>query len=411
MGRRPESRAAIELERRVWPHIRPFAANSAIGLRVSDVFQRIDSRHAEVPFLAFRKTEFGAQLLSDQGQQGIVFGARQVAYAHLGNVGSAASRADDDKCKLSPPAPGDQLDLAAKAVAGVEHQVIAAIEQLGQIARRQELGNDIDFYPWVDSSAAFGKHVGLAATKLTVERVQLPVAIGKADLIGVDQGQLADAATGEGFHRPGADPAQADNADVLFGKTFYATLAVEPIDARKAFVQNFVHGQLYFDALLAKFEGLGSFVARRVCAGEKHRSRMKFRLIFVLALALALAACTSVPETKPAPVVTAKPAPALSRPLSHCPDCGRIQKIEVVRGVRATAQGGVVLGGVVGGVMSSPNKAAKPANGAGAPQTSYRLTVRMDDGRRLLVHQNQISPSMRVGSIIRYVKGRVYLLR
>lgn len=139
---------------------------------------------------------------------------------------------------------------------------------------------------------------------------------------------------------------------------------------------------------------------------------MTFRLTILFALALVLAACTSVPETRPTPVVVAKPSPVTAaRPLARCPDCGKVQKIEVVHGVRATAQGGAVLGGVVGGVVSSPNKTAKPANGAGTTQTSYRLTLRMDDGRRLLVHQNLISPNMRVGSIIRYVKGRVYMLR
>ena len=128
-------------------------------------------------------------------------------------------------------------------------------------------------------------------------------------------------------------------------------------------------------------------------------------------MVLALAACTNVPETKPAPAAVVKAAPAAPRPPARCADCGRIQKIEVVHGVRATAQGGAVLGGVVGGVVSNPNKTAKPANGGGTTQISYRLTLRMDDGRRLLVHQNLISPNMRVGSIIRYVKGRVYLWR
>lgn len=81
-----------------------------------------------------------------------------------------------------------------------------------------------------------------------------------------------------------------------------------------------------------------------------------------------------------------------------------------MHGVRATARGGVVLGGVVGGVLSDPGKKTPAATVRAAPDT-YRLTLRMDDGRRLTIHQNLVSAKLRIGSIVRVENGRVMLIR
>ncbi|MFA6984766.1 MAG: hypothetical protein WC213_00985 [Arenimonas sp.] len=135
---------------------------------------------------------------------------------------------------------------------------------------------------------------------------------------------------------------------------------------------------------------------------------MKFRLACIAALSLALSSCSTTTETRPSPSIVTTPVPP--RAMAKCPDCGRIEKIEVVQGVRATTRGGVVLGGVVGGVVSAPDKAAAPKP-AGVSVTTYRLTVRMDDGRRVKIHQNVISANLRVGSVVRVANGRVMLLR
>lgn len=145
---------------------------------------------------------------------------------------------------------------------------------------------------------------------------------------------------------------------------------------------------------------------------------MKFRLACFAALSLALSSCSTTTETRPDPAIVTTPVPP--RAPAKCPDCGRIERIEVVQGVRATTRGGVVLGGVVGGVVSAPDKPAAPKPAApkvaapkpgGAGTTTYRLTVRMDDGRRVKIHQNVISPKLRVGSVVRVANGRVMLLR
>jgi hypothetical protein len=149
---------------------------------------------------------------------------------------------------------------------------------------------------------------------------------------------------------------------------------------------------------------------------------MKFHIGWLLAASLALSSCATAPE----PVRIATPAPVAVAPHvpTACPVCGRVERVEIIQGVRATERGGVVLGGVVGGVLSNPSSnpssnPAKPAATSARPAAAtartspptYRLTLRMADGRHLVIHQNLISPNLHVGSLVRVDNGRVLLLR
>jgi outer membrane lipoprotein SlyB len=79
-----------------------------------------------------------------------------------------------------------------------------------------------------------------------------------------------------------------------------------------------------------------------------------------------------------------------------------------VAAVRATASGGAVLGGVVGGVVSAPKgTSATASTPTKAPQRAWRLHLRMDDGRKLVVHQNLLSREIVAGSRVRLVQGRL----
>lgn len=131
---------------------------------------------------------------------------------------------------------------------------------------------------------------------------------------------------------------------------------------------------------------------------------MKFRFASLALLTLALSSCASAPMRTPV-VVTPEPRPAPS-----CLDCGRIERIEVKQVARPSAKRGAVLSGVVGDVLTKPASAAA-APAVAATQPTYRLSVRMDDGRHLVLIQNVISPNLRVGSVVRVNNGRVVLMR
>jgi outer membrane lipoprotein SlyB len=93
---------------------------------------------------------------------------------------------------------------------------------------------------------------------------------------------------------------------------------------------------------------------------------------------------------------------------SACLNCGRVERIESIPVATTATNRGAVLGGVVGGVLSKPS-----APGAAAPTTSrnYRVGLRMDDGRRLVLTQKVVSAHLKVGSRVRLDGTRIVLLR
>src|SRR6185437_11973978 len=67
-----------------------------------------------------------------------------------------------------------------------------------------------------------------------IQRVQLPVGIRDADLVGVDQGEPAHARSCQRLGGPRADAADADHADVLLRERLHAAKSVQAFDAGKA---------------------------------------------------------------------------------------------------------------------------------------------------------------------------------
>ncbi len=133
---------------------------------------------------------------------------------------------------------------------------------------------------------------------------------------------------------------------------------------------------------------------------------MGFRSLFIVAVGLTLAACASAPPQRN----QQSPGNDYPTPQVRCPDCGRVERIEVSQVSGASNGKSAVLGGIVGGVASGSS-----ATGYGPVQRAvtpnYRISVRMDDGRRLVFIQGAISPNLHEGSTVRIENGRVVLLR
>jgi hypothetical protein len=132
-------------------------------------------------------------------------------------------------------------------------------------------------------------------------------------------------------------------------------------------------------------------------------SQRNIALAIVLCL---LTACATAPRHTPAPTPTpaAKPV-ANPAPTPPCVDCGVVEKIESLSEAPGQASARPALGGIVGGVVSSPSTQARPAI------VMHLISLRLDDGRRLQVRQATISPNLRAGSRIKLNAGRVILLR
>jgi outer membrane lipoprotein SlyB len=131
---------------------------------------------------------------------------------------------------------------------------------------------------------------------------------------------------------------------------------------------------------------------------------MRIRSLCLLGAFLFLSACASAPRRPPPPQVVVPPP---ARPVVVCRECGRIERVELVSNVRATASGGAVLGGVVGGVVTGKPATTAPAARPGVQVMTFRIALRMDDGRRFTLHQAQLASGLRAGSRVRVVGGRV----
>ncbi len=153
---------------------------------------------------------------------------------------------------------------------------------------------------------------------------------------------------------------------------------------------------------------------------------MNTRLTILAVLSATLAACASQPSSNYGRNYYPPSAP-YNEP-TRCYDCGRVERIEVAYGARDNTGTGAVLGGIVGGVLGNQvgkgdgRKAATVAGVVGGAVAGnaieknrsgqiYNITVRMDDGRRLVLSQNTISDDLRNGSPVRVINGRVVPLR
>src|SRR3546814_8880258 len=107
------------------------------------------------------------------------------------DLDAPAGRTHNHQRQLATAAPGDGFDLAAKAVAGIQHQVVVAIEQLAQVGRGQKRVYHLATERGVDRKAALGQHLALAAPEIAIERLQLPAGVADPYIVCIDTGQTA----------------------------------------------------------------------------------------------------------------------------------------------------------------------------------------------------------------------------
>ncbi len=155
---------------------------------------------------------------------------------------------------------------------------------------------------------------------------------------------------------------------------------------------------------------------------------MTSRTMLIAIPVLALSACASSPSYYPR---DAYQSPGYSAQV-RCYDCGVIERIDKVYGARSNSGTGAVLGGIVGAVIgrelagdhtSSRNKNAGTAAGAvagavaghamenKANEETWDISIRMDDGRRIIINRNLLGNHVRVGAYVRVEGNRILVLR
>ncbi len=148
---------------------------------------------------------------------------------------------------------------------------------------------------------------------------------------------------------------------------------------------------------------------------------MKLAIIFAAAAALALSACSSYGSNDGYRSSGYNNAPA------NCYDCGVVQRIESYTGEQRRTSGvGAVAGALIGGALGNQVGAGdgkKVATVAGAvaggfagnaieknnmDRTWHEVTVRMNDGRTVVLSQDDLS-GVREGSRVIIRNGRAQL--
>ena len=155
---------------------------------------------------------------------------------------------------------------------------------------------------------------------------------------------------------------------------------------------------------------------------------MNFRLIGVAAAAaLAMAGCTTTPGYG----TNSGYGPPPASSTANCYDCGTVTRIDMIGGGSSVPNAtGAVLGGIVGaaagreladdeseGRQNTATVAGAVAgavagnaiqNRVQANNNTYSLTVRMQDGRSVVVTQGELG-GIREGSYVRVYNGRAWL--
>lgn len=160
---------------------------------------------------------------------------------------------------------------------------------------------------------------------------------------------------------------------------------------------------------------------------------MKIRLLGASAMIATLAAAGCATSPGYGGGYSSAPAPVSSYGTpNNCYDCGTVIRIETLGGAKAAPNAtGAVLGGIIGAVAgheisdktggSKGNQNVAAAAGAvgGAiagnaiqnnvqAKTTYRIYVRMNDGRTTTVEQSVLN-GVHEGSHVRVSNGRIYL--
>jgi outer membrane lipoprotein SlyB len=155
---------------------------------------------------------------------------------------------------------------------------------------------------------------------------------------------------------------------------------------------------------------------------------MSMRIVFTLFAAVFLAACAAPADRYYGSGAAGYGDPRYAPRYGTAPRyaTGVVQRIDQVRTTGETTGAGAALGGVVGGVLGSQvgggrgQTAATIAGAAGGAAVGhsierdrvrdvYELTVRMDDGRQVVVQQRDLR-GVRPGARVQIVNGEARLI-
>ncbi|MCY1420398.1 hypothetical protein D9M71_360150 [compost metagenome] len=107
---------------------------------------------------------------------------------------------------------------------------------LGHGLAGDEVGHRMHRTPRVDRPQALGHDLDLGPPHLPFQRMGLAVGVADADIVQVEQGNLAHAAACQGFGYPRAHPANTDHSHMGLAQTLQPLVAIQPGNAGEAWI-------------------------------------------------------------------------------------------------------------------------------------------------------------------------------
>ena len=154
------------------------------------------------------------QLLAHHPGQGTALGLGQVPNAELRGVQLIAGAQGREDGKAAAQGGLDQVQLAGNQVDAVHHIVVPRPEKPLPGLRLVFLGQNGEAAFRVDVRRTFRHGLGLGPAQGGDRGFRLPVQVGKAHLVMVDEGERAHAGAGQGLGAPAAHAAQAEYGHV-----------------------------------------------------------------------------------------------------------------------------------------------------------------------------------------------------
>lgn len=207
----------------------------AVGPGKARVFRAEDGSHAEGGLGLFDGVVVVLpELFSHEAEEAVIRRVGEVVGAHPGGIAFSPGSPGDDERNVSLPAGGDEKGFFLDGIDRIDDDVEPVREQSfgGVFGEKGETFVNDEFR--VDESHPFGERGDFEAPHRSVQRRELPVHIGDADLVEVNEGDLPDTAAGERFRSPGADPAHADDGDMRGAECWQGRRSVKTGDSREA---------------------------------------------------------------------------------------------------------------------------------------------------------------------------------
>jgi hypothetical protein len=180
------------------------------------------------------ETVIAAQLLPNDSQQLIGRGVPEIARSHLRRIAAPARTANRQHRPAAAFRLRDEQALHAHAVDRIDDKIEWTRQQLIRRSLRKELDDWRNAARGIDGGDALRQHRGFGPADLSIHGGKLPVDVGDAHVVEVNQGERPDPTARQPLDGPRSDAAETHDAHMSRRDARQAFATEQPTHATKA---------------------------------------------------------------------------------------------------------------------------------------------------------------------------------